>query len=272
MSLVAAAIRIAAVRALKGATLAEGRVSDSAIDPIDVTVQSEARPIITVSTDDTEGEPMGRDLLGYEQSLSLVIEMSLAQRVTVELGEGETAEEIVVPHTDASLEFALNLMGRQVQRALLAGNEWSDLLRLFIGRVDKVVGRRGASAEKGVRFAARQIVLHVLPLAEPSFGPVQSGGPWDKLLTLMRADPELGGFAKLMQAEIETPSLPEWRRIATDLGLRDFGSFGLGIGPAVDPPAPNETTPPLTGADVEFTDGNWVGNQEAIDAALPPED
>jgi len=268
MSLVATAIRFATVRALRDATLAEDRVWDSAIDPIDQTIQAEARPIITVSTDDSEGEIEGRDLLGANPMLALTIEMAVAQKVTIDVGDGEPATEIVVPHTDAGLELTINLMARQVTRALLVGNEWSDLWRLFIGGIDKMTTRRGASAEKGVRFAARQIVLHVVPLAEPSFGPIEPGGPWGKLLALMRADSELAHLADLIQTEIETPYLPSWRRAAVDLGLRDLGSLSIGIGPAVGQPAADEPTPPLSAASVTFPGGEWVGSEERINDAL----
>jgi len=44
MSLARLAMRVAAARAVKGVTLAEDRVFDSAIDPIDQTIERSASP------------------------------------------------------------------------------------------------------------------------------------------------------------------------------------------------------------------------------------
>lgn len=46
MSLARLAMRIAAARALRGTTLAEARVYDSAIAPIDQTIAEERQPIL----------------------------------------------------------------------------------------------------------------------------------------------------------------------------------------------------------------------------------
>ena len=62
MSLSRLAMRIAAARALKDATLAEARVFDSAIDPIDQTIAETRAPVLIVTTDDHEVETAGRDL------------------------------------------------------------------------------------------------------------------------------------------------------------------------------------------------------------------
>ncbi len=54
-----------------------------------------------------------------------------------------------------------------------------------------MVTRRGASTEKGVRFAARQIIITLDPLLDPERGRGVPPEPWDRLLAKMAADDEL---------------------------------------------------------------------------------
>ena len=82
MSLARLAMRIAAARALRGSTLAEGRVYDSAILPIDETIAAERQPILIVTTDDHELEVTGRDLFHGNVSCDLVIEAAIARNTS----------------------------------------------------------------------------------------------------------------------------------------------------------------------------------------------
>jgi hypothetical protein len=91
MSLVALALRIATVKALAGRTFAEGRVFDSAIAPLDVTVSEERAPLIVVYTDEESAEVSGHDLLVPDRALSLVIHCAVASKVTAAAG-GVTVE------------------------------------------------------------------------------------------------------------------------------------------------------------------------------------
>ena len=95
MSLARLAMRIAAARALRGATLAETRVYDSAIAPIDQTIAEERQPILIVITDDHEMEVTGRDLFHGSVSCDLVIEAAIAARVEF---AGEESV-VTIPHT-----------------------------------------------------------------------------------------------------------------------------------------------------------------------------
>ena len=81
MSLARLAMRIAAARALRGATLADARVYDSAIAPIDQTIAEERQPILIVTTDDHEMGVTGRDLFQGHIACDLVVEAAIAARV-----------------------------------------------------------------------------------------------------------------------------------------------------------------------------------------------
>ena len=241
MSLVSLVLRIATVHALRGATFAEDRVHDSRIDPQDL-VSSDAEPFIIVAVDSVEAGASGRDLLGANGVVQLTLDLAVATRVVVtskrpDTGDGEEGEEeveeVVIPHTDAGMEITLDLMVRQIHRALLGANgPWSDLWRRVVTKVEKVQADRGASAEDGVRFATRQIIMSVNTLAEPSFGPAQSF--WGDALALLRTETPLQPIADLMEAEIESAEVTSWRRTLGDLGLRS--GYSLGGEPLLEEP------------------------------------
>jgi len=192
MSLARLAMRIAAARALRGATLAEARVYDSAIAPIDQTIAEERQPILIVITDDHEMEVTGRDLFHGNVACDLVIEAAIAARVEVG-GDGEPESVITIPHTDEGMELALDLMEHQVMAALIRERTpWSRVWMKLVPRLSRRLSRRGASVEKGVRFAARQIVLTCDLIEAPTDGAaVAEGTAWADLLGVMEGDRRL---------------------------------------------------------------------------------
>lgn len=231
MSLVAYAVRTTLWRALLGKTYAQDRVYDSQVAPIDETVQDQPEPFIIVATDDETSDVSGHDYLGASRDLNVVVEIALAS----ELRRGGGMS---IPHTDEGLEMALNFMTRQVTRVLQADDDpWAELFRTFALSTKKLAARRGASVEKGVRFAARQIVLNVAPLHEPEFGRAPSGA-WADLIAAMRADDILSAFADGLEEEITGTAIPDWARLKARLGLTGVGASAVGIGLYVQGEAP----------------------------------
>ena len=235
MSLARLATRIAAARALRGATLAENRVYDSAIAPIDQTIAEERQPILIVTTDDHEMEVTGRDLFHGNVSCDLVIEAAIAARVDVSAGDdGEIA--ITIPHTDEGMELALDLMEHQVMAALIRERSpWSRVWMKLVPRISRRLSRRGASVEKGVRFAARQIVLTCDLIEAPSDGAaIAAGTAWVDLLSVMEEDTDLAPISRMLRAEIEGSPLADWRRTANMLGIHLETADAIGLGPVLD--------------------------------------
>ena len=232
MSLARLAMRIAAARALRGATLAEARVHDSAIAPIDQTIAEERQPILIVTTDDHEMEVTGRDLFHGDVSCDLVIEAAIAARVEV-VGEESV---ITIPHTDEGMELALDLMEHQVMAALTRErSDWSRVWMKLVPRISRRLSRRGASVEKGVRFAARQIVLTCDLIEAPSDGAaVAEGTAWADLLGVMEGDTDLAPIARMLRSEIEGQPLADWRRAANILGIHLETADAIGLGPVLD--------------------------------------
>ena len=235
MSLGRLAMRIAAARALRNATLAEGRVYDSAIAPIDQTIAEERQPILIVTTDDHEMEVTGRDLFHGPVSCDLVIEAAIAARVEVP-GDGEPESVITIPHTDEGMELALDLMEHQVMAALIRERTpWSRVWMKLVPRLSRRLSRRGASVEKGVRFAARQIVLTCDLIEAPTDGAVVAEGTaWADLLSVMEQDTDLAPIARMLRAEIEGTPLADWRRAANMLGIHLETADAIGLGPVLD--------------------------------------
>lgn len=231
MSLSRLAMRIAAARAVKGVTLAEDRVFDSAIDPIDLTIAENRSPILIVMTDEHEAIPTGRDLFHADVSCDLIIEAAIASRVEI---EGEAS--ITIPHTDEGMELVLDMMEHQVIAALTRERSgWSRVWMKLVPRVKRRLSRRGASAEGGVRFAARQIVLSCDLIEAPTDGAaIAAGSAWADVLAVMEADEALEPIADLLRMTIEGAEVAEWKRAANMLGIHQATANAIGLGPVLD--------------------------------------
>ncbi|MBY0400955.1 hypothetical protein K2X89_11710 [Myxococcota bacterium] len=200
MGLSRLALRIATTKALTGATLAGARVFDSSVDPIDLQARERREPFLIVTTDEHKRAVTGRDLRQGDDNCELVIEVAVATLVPV---EGSDEAEVVIPHTDAGMELVIDLIQQQIGEALLSGTTvWSRLWQEVAMTVSTVNSRRGASAEQGVRFAARQIIISCDILSDPVRGQTVSG-PWERLLAAMEADAELVGLASVLRYAIE---------------------------------------------------------------------
>lgn len=231
MSLVSLALRVAVARALVGQTFAEARVYDSAIAPLDGVIAEERRPFIIVCSDQERAKITGRDVPGPEREIDLVLELALASFVP-----GEAGVEVLIPHTDEGLEVALDLMVRQSLRAILSGESvWSRAILALVPRILKLETQRGAGADKGVRFAARQVRLICDPIADPPFGqPVASGSPWSLWLVAADADPATVPLRTLVTEAITGAPLSAWETVRSELGLTREAARGIGIGPVSD--------------------------------------
>lgn len=222
MSLSRLAVRLATVAALRGATTAGDAVRDSEITTIDQSASAASRPFVAVYTDDGEFTGLGRDLQSGNGSFSLVIETGVTARMRYALEGGATQDVDVLVPTDAIMELTLDLMARQISVALLsASSDWAEMWRRLVANVGRINHRRGASAEKGERFAGRQIEIAVTPFADPPIGkePPQL---WQDFLALLEADadPGLRKLAPVIRRQIvgEAAALP-WQVLRQQLGL-----------------------------------------------------
>jgi hypothetical protein len=200
MILAREALRMTAVRALRGKTWAGDRVYDSHGGPVDDVAFDSPTPVILVFTDDSERESdrvfTSQDL-GGSVVQTLIIETLISQRQKIPLIDGDgnpivdpaTGRVAVVldpegnPYfettplgTDAALEWRVGAMQRQAHLALQGPGTWQDLFkRLCIGFKSRA-DQRGTSDRDGSRFAGRQLTLACQMIAEPE--PGEPTGVW----------------------------------------------------------------------------------------------
>ncbi|MCA1776048.1 MAG: hypothetical protein LC676_10695 [Loktanella sp.] len=263
MSLSRLGMRIAAARAIRDETMADGRVFDSRIDPLSLTHEDGGQPAIIVTTDDHVSDPHGRDMLGGEHTCDLIVEIVIASQVTVPGMDGETLVSIDIPHTDEGLEMILDLIEAQTIRALTAErDEWGAIWMLFVPRITQRVSRRGASVENGARFAARQLVLSCDLLSDPvpAAAPANDSA-WGRLLAALEADGALAGVAKILRAQIEDDRA-DWRVAADALGIHEATSDALGLGPDLNVADPGDDPVPIAAI---TTDDGFVADEDAAD-------
>lgn len=255
MSLTRFAVRICAARVLRGATLAEDRVFQSAIDPLNTRVTETTAPMLLVNTDDHKHEPEGKDLTGGEERMDLVIEATIASKVESEGVDGEgTTVAVSIPSADEGMDLTLDILEHQAIRALVRSRTvWGDLLSRFVLRYMARQSRRGADTS-GVRFAARQIVLTCDVVADPVGGEsLMPGGLWHDFLAALEADHSLRPVGLLLRAVIEGDGEnPDWQRTAAMIGVRDDVAKMIGVGT----PVLDEDGEPVLLEEIEFIDGD----------------
>lgn len=239
MSLPRLAIRLAAVQALTGRTLAQGRVFDSSANPFDQKLAEQRQPIAIVRTDDTEIDGQGRDINMGQTKCELVIEIAIASRVTIEADDGEGGTTILEPPpTDAGLEIMLDVMEHQVITCLThddrAASGWTAALLNFIPRIHRRISRRAAGKEDGVQFAARQIILECETIAPLTPGSaIPDDGAWPVFFELIATVPALAPTGALMRSLLTGQPVEDWRRAAHRLGVPLEVADEMGLGPVL---------------------------------------
>jgi hypothetical protein len=180
MSLVRIAVRIAAVEALKGKTLAGENILDSEIGALEADADGalrtvEDRPFVTVYTDaaitkDADTSLRSMVLNGATQ---ILFEAGITAAMTET--DPDTDESkligIGIPATDRAFEFHLDMVARQIGDALTdPENEWAQIFSAFIQRYVLIERARTSGDDNGVRLAAQQIKLTVDLIADPVKG------------------------------------------------------------------------------------------------------
>ena len=262
------ALRMSAVRALTGATLAGSRVFDSAILPLDRLISDTLEPFISLSTEDEESSPSGRDLHNGAREIELVIEIALAR--TVKLPNTE-AVSVAVPDTDAGLELTLGILGRQVEACLFGrgGSAWGNVFRALTPSIKTASSRRGLMGDKGSRIAARQLIYRLSAIAEPAFGTaVAPDTPVGMFLAAIAGDAEAAPVAGVIRQAIEGAPFG-WPEVYTAgaalAGLTEAEAAGIGIAALPLGDAPTILTEVTTSPDGD------VINEAGAAAQLPEE-
>ena len=166
MSLARMALRTAAVLALTNyyqkpyPTIANARVFDSRLDPIQGADKTDIIPSITIYTDEDSGDGLSENNGGppFRRKVSMSLWLTLGM-----IGEDNDVgeQQIMLPQTDLQLEAMLDLFEYQVRFALADyKNTWS---RLYLGMQLRTLGWSSdrMASEGNVRLAARQITATI---------------------------------------------------------------------------------------------------------------
>jgi hypothetical protein len=227
--------RLTAVAALRGQTWADKRVFDSDNTPLSqaLMLNAAAKPYIVVYTDaDNRADQNGTDIYGMRRELNLVLEIGVASKV-----EGSTGgDQIKIPLTDEGMELALDMVEDQALAALFGDpqNDWAELLKGFILRIERLTGQRGASSDRDRRWAARQIgiVCDVISDLPPGV-PVPHDHPMYRFIETSKKHPEadMDHAAEICAALANREAAPDWERVQAMLGVRRIGLRAIGLAP-----------------------------------------
>lgn len=264
MSMVALAMRLSAVLALNGSTVAGKRVFDSAVLPIDKLTSEMPEPFISVSTEEESGKPAGRDINNGDRLIDLVIETAVGKTIQF---EGDDGQGLMVADTDGNLELSLAVLSRQIDACLWGkgGGAWGEVFRAFSKTIAETTSRRGLPTDDGERFAARQVVYRVQAFAEPAFGAVEPGTPFGKFLAALDEQPGYENIAAIVRQAIEGKPIgwPDlYTPSAVAAGMTEAEAQRMGIAPLGGYPSD-----PMKAAEVY--PAGWEIDQVEIGLTLP---
>lgn len=157
MSMVRSALRILAVEALKGATIAGARVFDSRMADISPDAFTEdAKPMILIITDKDDGNALSDQNGGppFGRSMELSLELAMVQRVF----DGNEVG-IMYPDTDARHEAALDFLEHQVMAHLGYADQPLPIMFRRFWRITKYDCHRQLFEETSMKVAARVLTL-----------------------------------------------------------------------------------------------------------------
>jgi hypothetical protein len=228
VSLAVTAIKIAALRSLRGRTSAGQAVFDSAVEPFDA-MRDHGAPVVVIYCDAVKRDVQGDDLFGARQVIDLAFDMFVAQAVMVDAGE----MEIQILTSDEGNETYLRSLAYQVEKVLLSEQStWPELFRLLwfcTSDRDFCEWGRGAVADKGRRQALLRAIYKVETIADPTPG-AEPEGIWPTSSPPWRSTRNLP-ITRYWRQLIAGTIVPEWRQAQAALGLMQGGIRGIGIAP-----------------------------------------
>jgi hypothetical protein len=235
MSVIRMLTRMCAVSALRGQTWADKRVFDSDNTPLSqaLMLNESAKPYIVVFTDaDNYIDQNGTDLYGMRREMNLVLEIGVASKVVGKTG----GEEIKIPLTDEGMELALDMVESQALAALFGDpkNDWAELLKELVLRVERLTGQRGASSDRDHRWAARQLGIVCDIVSDlPSGVPVPEDHPIRKFIETAAEHPEasMDAVSEICAAICADTGAPEWERVQAMTGGRRLALRAIGLAP-----------------------------------------
>lgn len=228
MSMVGQALLMTVARALSGQTWAGDAVLEQPIDPVVEVLRKDdgtGKPVLAVYVEQVEGSPVGLETQAGPQSVTLKVIIYVPQSWR-QVGAGVVFE-------NEGVGLSLNVIARQIDRALHTGNEaWVDILRTLAKAADEKKSRYLLiEIENGLRIPAMEISYRFSSTVnEPEFGCALYGG-WLKLDAALRAAGETA-VADIMKDLIVAPEgLPDYRQFQISRNISDQALRSTGLAP-----------------------------------------
>lgn len=233
MSLCRLALRHSALKAIAGKTLVGANVTDSDFSALDFTPDgmietNQDKPFILIYTDDSRASDADIRSLRANGDLDFVIEYGIASPMTETNEHGEsTIIGFGVPATDANFEAALDMMDRQVMAILSGDAGWAEIWRGLSDNVVKIERQRRASADDGMRIAARQTRITLAAKPDPVPGQeLAAASIWVRFRAAV-TDPSVAALVDAMVSGARD----DWKAIITGRGATAGEAAAYGIVP-----------------------------------------
>jgi len=257
MGITSIALQYLTVAALRGATLAGDAVQPGAIDALDVDVARMAKPLIAVFIGEDDRKVQGKELIGGEHRVELLIQAFLPAEVDVSVN----GAPLRINSREGASDLVMGVLRRQIDRALSASDsDAANLWRILVAEIETTSAIPFLfQITEQVRIAANESsYLCRLTVNEPSFGAPLESNFWQAVIAVFAADPDYAPVATWIAAEISAPEgIATWRVQQADLGLTQEAREGIGLGPLELPDAPSDEPPPIDGATVDTGDEAW---------------
>jgi len=228
------------VAALRDKTWAEDRVFDSDNTPLmDILAGAGAKPYITVYTDtDVRDRINGMDLYTLGRTIQLVLEIGVASAVQV---EGTDGTVLNIPQTDQAMEAVIDFIEGQALNAIVTDprSPWGEIFRRIVLPITRLSSVRGGAADKGTRWAARQVTLICSCIADPAPGTViDTDHPVREFITLAQSQDQdhvgMAAAANLVESMLNDTAAPPWRQGQAWMGFTKKTMQGMGVAPLVE--------------------------------------
>jgi hypothetical protein len=238
MSIIRCVTRLCAVAALRGNTWAERRVFDSDNRPLAEVLKLDAPPLpyMVVFTDADNRIGMdGRDIYGVDRNIALTLEIGVASAIEAENG----GVAVRLPPTDDGMEMSIDLTESLALQALFnPENPWAELLTRIVLKIVRVPSSRGGRAERGSRWAARQVTIICDTIADvPPGVPLLDGHVIRDFIKLTQTDTSanLSSAGLILENVLQArPTFPSWEQAQSWLGISKQALRGIGLGPVAD--------------------------------------
>ena len=248
MSLNRLFLRAAVVRTLMNRTIAEGRVYDSKLSPLQHQAAEDNLPSICVYTESDVGQNQQETAGGrptFVRDVDLQIEITIGTWAKVEVpvadGNPELVDGFEIAASDPELEALLDLLEFQIKGLLLGDSDEAHTVARLVRKWTSWNSLPGRTDEGNNKICARQVVIAVAlnddchlpvdgsiiargPKGATLFPPLERQAPWlIPLLQHMAGFPQYASLVDLLMKLDGTKPLPAVPR------LRHVGFNAAGV-------------------------------------------